>query len=207
VIDFVGWCECESRPYPFQRGIIPGRKTRWLLDCSQAWAVIRASLEAPPICPLIRPLGRQFLANSLIPHKVIPDSLIQDPSVPDGAMPSLLTAANQIPIWNDGTILASSSDAVEAESATSWRVLERANRKIAHDIVDGVIHSRRHSPYAEELERSNIMVTIWTDLQGVYYQARAHGDSPEIRLQIAAQCAARLWKWVREKGKQLIDLV
>jgi hypothetical protein len=31
--------------------------------------------------------------------------------------------------------------------------LERADRKIAHDIVDGVIHFRRHPPDAEELER------------------------------------------------------
>jgi hypothetical protein len=112
------------------------------------------------VVPRDEPLPRQFLANSLIPHTVIPDSLIQDSSFPDGAMPSPLTPANEIPIWNDGTVLASWSDAVEAESAISWRVLERADKKIAHDIVDGVIHFRRHPPYAEELERSNLMVTI-----------------------------------------------
>jgi hypothetical protein len=71
VIDFVGWCECESHPCPFQRGIIPGRKTRWLLDCSQAWAVIRASLEVPPICPLIRPLGRWMLKQGFVPLESI----------------------------------------------------------------------------------------------------------------------------------------
>jgi hypothetical protein len=54
-----------------------------------------------------------------------------------------------------------------------------------------VIHFRRHPPEAEELERSDFMVTIWTDLQDSYSQARAHGDSPEMRLHIAAQCAAR----------------
>jgi hypothetical protein len=59
--------------------------------------------------------------------------------------------------------------------------------------VDGVIHFRRHPPDAEELERSDLMVTIWTDLQDSYSQARAHGYSPELRVQIAAQCAARWW--------------
>jgi hypothetical protein len=115
----------------------------------------------PPVLPASRPcrhtttvvsrtepLPSHLSANSLIPYKVIPDSLIQDPSVPDGAMPSSLTPANEIPIWNDGTVLASSSDAVEAESVTSWRGWERADRKIAHDIVDGVIHFRRHPPCA-----------------------------------------------------------
>jgi hypothetical protein len=150
--------------------------------------------------PRDEPLLRQFLAKSLIPHKVIPHSLIQDPSVPDGAMPSPLTPANEIPIWNDGTVLASWPDAVEAESATSWRILERADKKIAHDIVDGVIHFRRHPPDAEELERS--VVTIWTDLQDSYSQARAQGYSPELRVQIAAQCAPRWWTWARDKGKQ-----
>jgi hypothetical protein len=45
------------------------------------------------------------------------------------------------------------------------------------------------------------MVRIWADLQDSYYQARAHGDLPEMRLQIAAQCAACWWKWAREKEK------
>jgi hypothetical protein len=66
VIDFVGWCKYESQPCPFQRCIIPGRKTRWLLDCSQAWAVIRASIEAPPIYPLIRLLGRWMLEQGFV---------------------------------------------------------------------------------------------------------------------------------------------
>jgi hypothetical protein len=72
---------------------------------------------------------------------------------------------NEIPIWNDGTVLESSSEAVEDESATSYRGWERADRKIADDIVDGVIHFHRHPPDAEELERLDIMMTIWADLQ------------------------------------------
>jgi hypothetical protein len=134
------------------------------------------------------PLPSKFLADSIVPDA--PDS------IPMNADELIGDGPKQMRPWEEDIALESGADPPN-DRPGDWReAWERADRKIASDIVDGVLHFRRNRGQGEELVRSDVTLAVWADLRTSYKREGPEAD----RLQVAAQCAARWWVWAKEKG-------
>jgi hypothetical protein len=160
-----------------------------------AWdiAVVRP-LSQPP-CDHRTPqhLITQIVLNGPLPPKFQCKSL-----VPDAADHEIREGINQMPSWNDGIALGSGADASDDGKRTLSEEWERADRRIAYDIVDGVLYFRRRPPHSQNLGRAGITLAVWADLECSLEQAGVHAS----RLVVAAQCTARWWLWARERGRE-----
>jgi hypothetical protein len=132
----------------------------------------------------------KFRAESTIPG--LPDL---EENVPDEILSDETTSAT--PSWEDGISLASAPAAPDERAHITREAWELADRKIAYDIVDGILYFRRHMRHPEELDRAQVALVVWADLEDSFQRASPGAN----RLEIAAQCTARWWVWAQDKGR------
>jgi hypothetical protein len=109
---------------------------------------------------------------------------------------------SRLPTWGDEEVFGPEATAVrqdgngQGESGLQQWGAEQVDKKIAHDITEGVVILRKHAPAMENVEAWDVLPSVWEDLRR---RTMLIGDLGG-RIQISAQVTADWWRWAKCGG-------